>query len=275
MLPTESSRYASAGGLCPVDFFPLIRKNRLGAHKGTISALLPPKNDESFPSVVLDPLHPECPAGLDNVAVIIMATGWSQASFPFFPTELSENLGLPTKTSEMRLYRRILPPPSSWPHRNIAFNGMFNVPVNSVAMEVAAHWIHEVFLGNDTARDPNDAAWNAEIGAAMPLPSDTQILHRIQIFEDWMRTQYIDPARPKRKETKRVHASDTFMNWISYCDDLCKDMGVRTNRKRSAKEDWEGVHTADDWGTLGEERGVARRARGRWGPWFGSLKARL
>ncbi|KAI9024532.1 hypothetical protein DFJ74DRAFT_718610 [Hyaloraphidium curvatum] len=267
LLPEESSRFASAGGLCPVEFFPLIRSGKLLALKCTPVGFEAPGSPGDYPTLALNSLHGTCPASLPSVSALVMATGWSQASFPFFTADLAARLGLPTDSDpRMRLYRRILPPhgPEAWPHRNVAFNGMFNVPVNSVAMEVAAHWIHEAFLGAPGAvvaspETEEEKTWNAEVGRAMRLPSPGETARRTDVFERWIERQYDDPRRPKPREAGRVHASDTFMCWIPFCDDLCGDMGVPARRK-GREEHWDGVHTADDWGTLGEER---RRARGR------------
>lgn len=267
MLPEESSRYASAGGLCPVDFFPLIRKGKMGALKGLARAVTAPSDDSNnYPTLEISSLHPTCPSQLEDVRIIIMATGWSQATFPFFSPDMLEKLGLPTSTNpQMNLYRRMLPPTRTWKWKNIAFAGMYNVPVNSVAFEVGAHWIHEVFLGNENARvaqpkTDEEKEWNEAVGTPMSLPSPAEIDRRVKVFENWMVKQYIDPNAPKLAATaSRVHASDTFMNWISYADDLCKDMRVKWKRKATEKEHNEGTHTADDWGTLDEERERARK----------------
>jgi hypothetical protein len=158
--------------------------------------------------------------------LVVFATGFSQ-QLPFLHASVREAI---QRDGGFHLYRCILPPR----HRTLALNGYNSSTACQLTAEVAAHWISDCFAGRlDLPRaeqmDREIAARRAWLGRVMPGRSDGF---------------FLGPCG------------------VHYVDELLRDMGLSTRRRRS----WLAEHFLPAWpsnyATLGAER-RARKTRSR------------
>ena len=150
--------------------------------------------------------------------LIICATGYTQ-EVAFLEDGVRRRI---ERDGGFRLYRMILPPDD----RTLAFNGYNSSTACQMTAEVAAHWISDCFSGR------------------LELPSVADMERDIDALNEWIRR--VMPGR----------AQGFFIGpcVIHYIDDLLRDMGVSTRRRRNPIAEHFLPAWPANYRTLGEER---------------------
>ena len=159
-----------------------------------------------------------------EVDVVVCATGWSQET-GFLDGELRRAV---ERDGAFHLYRHILPPAEP----RLGFVGYASSTACQLTSEIAAHWLSQHFRGE------------------LRLPSREAMEHEIAAVRRW--AAEIFPARQQG-----YFIGPYFVHAI---DDLLRDMGLRTARRRNPLAEYFGPVWPDRYREIGEERRRARRA---------------
>lgn len=167
--------------------------------------------------------------------LVIFATGYHHR-VPF----LDENLRkLVRQDGRFHLYRRILPPEE----QRLGFVGYTGTFINSLVIEIAAHWLSECFLGE------------------LELPSKDEMEREIAHVQQWSEEHF-----PSAKGGLLLGPFTAH-----YVDDLMRDMGLEVHRTGNLITEHFGRLLPGRYKDVGEERRRAHRktATGRSGRDYG------
>ncbi|MDX1687588.1 MAG: NAD(P)/FAD-dependent oxidoreductase [Candidatus Promineifilaceae bacterium] len=155
--------------------------------------------------------------------LVIFATGY-QHHVPFLDKDLRD---LVREDGHFHLYRRILPPEE---HR-LGFVGYTGTFINSLVIEIAAHWLSECFLGE------------------LDLPGKDEMEREIEHVRQWSEEHF-----PSAKGGLLLGPFTAH-----YVDDLMRDMDLEAHRTDNLLAEHFGRLLPSRYKDVGRERRQARR----------------